>query len=191
MELSHSKIQKAFDWLVLENGENFLASDEHCATRDVFQARLEKMNAVLKDKNEFREITSLIVVIAGEIGNNAFDHNLGNWRDVTGIYYAYDILARCVIIADRGLGIQSTLKRVRPDIQNDCQALTMAFKEIVTSRAPEKRGNGLKLVEKMVLVLGVKLETYSGYGCYRIEDGQTGCLLEEKKYDGVIAVLKF
>lgn len=191
MNIQNPKIQKAFDWLALENGENFLHPDEHCSTRDVFQGRLEKMNTVLRDKNEFHEIASLIVVIVGEIGNNAFDHNLGNWRDAAGIYYIHDIAQRFVIIADRGLGIRTTLKRVRPDIQNDCQALTMAFKEIVTSRAPEKRGNGLKLVEKMVLALGMKLEVYSGYGCYRIEDGQTGCSPEEKIYNGVIAVLNF
>ncbi|MBI4599320.1 hypothetical protein HY732_00170 [Candidatus Uhrbacteria bacterium] len=191
MDMKDARIQKAFDWLGKENGENFLLPDEHCPTRDVFQGRLEKMNILLKNAHELNDIASLIVVIVGEIGNNAFDHNLGNWRDEVGVYFSYDITARCIVIADRGLGVQTTLKRVRPEIQNDCEALTIAFKEIVTSRAPEKRGNGLKLVEKMVLAQNMKLDVYSGAGHYGIEHGETMCSGEEKVYNGVIAVLKF
>lgn len=35
MGIRDFRIQKAFDWLAKENGENFLAPDEHCPTRDV------------------------------------------------------------------------------------------------------------------------------------------------------------
>ncbi|MBI4268253.1 hypothetical protein HY627_00270 [Candidatus Uhrbacteria bacterium] len=191
MNFSNHKIQKAFDWLTRENGEGFLMPDEHCPTRDIFQARLEKMNILLKNDQQLNEVASLVVIIAGEIGNNVFDHNLGNWRDVSGAYYEYDIGARYVVIADRGLGVQATLKRVRPDIHNDCEALTIAFKEVVTGRAPEKRGNGLKLVEKTVLAQSMKLDVYSGGGHYVIEDGQTDCSSQGNNYNGVIAVLKF
>jgi len=49
----------------------------YCKTRDVFQARLETFQSeLLKDKNN--TYASLISAIAGEIGNNSFDHNLGN-----------------------------------------------------------------------------------------------------------------
>ncbi|MEK7648618.1 MAG: hypothetical protein AAB400_01735 [Patescibacteria group bacterium] len=191
MDMKDARIQKAFDWLSKENGENFLSSNEHCSTRDVFQARLEKMNIFLKNEHELNNVASIIVVIIGEIGNNAFDHNLGNWRDEAGVYYSYDMTARCIVVADRGLGVWTTLKRVRPEIHDDCDALTIAFKEIVTSRAPEKRGNGLKLVEKMVLAQNMKLDIYSGAGHYTIEHGQTTCSGEEEIYNGVIAVLKF
>lgn len=191
MDIRDSRIQKAFDWLTRDNGENFLAPDEHCPTRDVFQGRLEKMNIFLKNDHTLNEVASLVVVIVGEIGNNAFDHNLGNWRDEAGVYYVHDIASRYAVIADRGLGVHTTLKRVRPEIQNDCEALMIAFKEIVTSRAPEKRGNGLKLVEKMVLAQDMQLDIYSGAGHYMISGGQTTCASEEKVYNGVIAVLKF
>lgn len=84
MDIRASRIQKAFDWLAKENGENFLMPDEYCPTRDVFQVRLEKMNIFLKNDYTLNDIASLVVVIIGEIGNNAFDHNLGNWRDEAG-----------------------------------------------------------------------------------------------------------
>ena len=191
MDILNPKIQKAFDWLAKENGENFLFSEEHCPTRDIFQGRLEKMNILLKSKSELSEVTPFIVVIVGEIGNNAFDHNLGNWRDEMGVYYYYDSAERYVVIADRGLGLQTTLKRVRPEIHDDCTALTIAFKEVITSRAPEKRGNGLKLVEKMVLAQNMKLDVYSGSGHYAIAHGETKCLSEKITHNGVIAVLEF
>ena len=167
------------------------ASEELCPTRDVFQARLEKMNIFLKREPQLVEIFSLIGAIVGEIGNNAFDHNLGSWRDEAGLYFYYDISSRLVALADRGLGIRTTLKRVRPEIQNDCEALMIALKEVVTSRAPEKRGNGLKLVEKLVLTQNMQLDMYSGFGHYTIKEGVTACSEEERTHEGVIAVLKF
>lgn len=184
-------IKKAFDWLDMDNGVGFLLPEELCATRDVFQARLEKMNIFLKRDEEFCAIAPIIGIIVGEIGNNAFDHNLGNWRDVAGLYFYYDILSRSVVLADRGLGVQVTLKRVRPEIHSDCEALMIALKEVVTSRAPEKRGNGLKLVEKMVLAQNMELDLYSGTGHYAIRQGMTACSQAENAYQGVIAVLKF
>lgn len=184
-------IQKAFDWLLKENGIGFLTSEELCPTRDVFQARLDKLNILLKPEQQLNAIASLVVAIVGEIGNNAFDHNLGNWRDEAGLYFYYDISSRLVVLADRGLGIQTTLKRVRPEIQNDCEALMVALKEVVTSRAPEKRGNGLKLVEKLVLAQNMELDMYSGAGHYTIKQGLTACSGEERSYQGVVAALKF
>jgi len=90
------------------------------------------------------------VAVAGEIGNNSFDHNLGNWPDVPGIFFAYDTQKKVVMLADRGLGILATLKRVKPELNNDKKALEVAFTEILSGRAPESRGNGLKFVRKVV-----------------------------------------
>ena len=55
------------------------------------------------------------------------------------------------MLADRGQGILKTLKRVRPNLKNDKQALKTAFTEIITARAPEERGNGLKFVKNIVI----------------------------------------
>ena len=58
----------------------------HCRTRDIFQARLETLQNKLTDALGI-EIASLITAITGEIGNNSFDHNLGNWPDELGIFF--------------------------------------------------------------------------------------------------------
>src|SRR3989344_9045398 len=50
-------------------------NDVYCQTRDEFQARLEKLQSVL-GSNVPLSAVSLLSAIAGEIGNNSFDHNL-------------------------------------------------------------------------------------------------------------------
>ena len=92
----------------------------------------------------------MIVSVAGEIGNNSFDHNLGNWPDVPGVFFGYDIGRRIIALADRGLGVLETLKRVRPSLADDKEALRVAFTEIISGREPERRGNGLKYVRGVV-----------------------------------------
>lgn len=48
-------------------------------TSAVFGARLLKMQKAIIDSEQNDDFFSLVVAIAGEIGNNSFDHNLGNW----------------------------------------------------------------------------------------------------------------
>ena len=122
----------------------------YCATRDMFEARLRRLDLDLLTIKNLGGKSSLISSSAGEIGNNSFDHNLGRWHDVPGIYFGYDILKRKIVLADRGQGIWQTLRRVRPDISSHVEALKVAFTEIVTGRAPEHRGNGLKYVRRNV-----------------------------------------
>ena len=71
-----------------------------------FSGTLRKDEYLLKREPQLVEIFSFIVTIVGEIGNNAFDHNLGTWRDEAGLYFYYDISSRLVVLADRGLGIR-------------------------------------------------------------------------------------
>jgi len=122
----------------------------YCSNSAVFQTRLIRMQDLLAGVKELAAIFPLIVAIAGEIGNNSFDHNLGNWPDTPGIFFGYDIYKRTIVLADRGLGILTTLKRVKPELMNDEKALEVAFTEILSGRAPENRGNGLKFVRKIV-----------------------------------------
>jgi len=49
------------------------------------------------------------------------------------------------------LGILETLRQVRPGLSSHVAAVEMAFTEFISGRAPEKRGNGLKLVREVVL----------------------------------------
>ena len=53
-------------------------------------------------------------------------------------------------MGDGGLGILATLKRVKPELNTDEEALRVAFTEILSCRSPESRGNGLKFVRKIV-----------------------------------------
>lgn len=122
----------------------------YCPNSAVFQTRLIQMQDLLMEVAELNQIFPLIVAIAGEIGNNSFDHNLGNWPDIPGILFAHDVNKKNIVLADRGLGILTTLKRVRPDLNTDEDALRVAFTEVISGRSPESRGNGLKFVRKIV-----------------------------------------
>lgn len=137
----------AKDW-VLKGTE--LPPQFYCSNSAVFQTRLTQMQDVLMTAPQLSNIFSLVVAVAGEIGNNSFDHNLGNWPDVAGIFFAYDVNKRSIILADRGVGILATLKRIKPELNNDEEALKVAFTEILSGRSPESRGNGLKFVRKIV-----------------------------------------
>src|SRR5260221_5525279 len=137
------------NWATTSHGIE-LQADIYCKTRDTFQARLETFESKL---NRIAPLTtvSLITAVACEIGNNSFDHNLGNWPDIPGIFFGYSMRNRTVVLADRGLGILTTLRRVRPDLANSEEALKVAFTETVSGRYPEARGNGLKFVRSVII----------------------------------------
>ena len=124
--------------------------DVYCQTRDVFQARLETFQAGLSRISPLTTV-SLVTAVAGEIGNNSFDHNLGNWPDIPGIFFSYSMRSRKVVLADRGQGILTTLKRVRPELISADEALKVAFTETISGRFPETRGNGLKFVRSIIV----------------------------------------
>jgi len=137
----------AKDW-VLRSTE--ISSKFYCLNSAVFQTKLTQMQDLLMGVVELSSIFPLLVAMAGEIGNNSYDHNIGNWPDTPGIFFAYDIHKRTIVLADRGLGILATLKRVKPELNTDEEALRVAFTEILSGRSPESRGNGLKFVRKIV-----------------------------------------
>lgn len=182
-----SVIQNGFIW----NKQNTpLPSEVYCPTRDVFQARQDRaLHDLLHKFNE--TISYLLVLIVGEIGNNSFDHNLGSWHDTPGIYFAVDFEERNILISDRGQGVFNTLKKVRPDIKTDKEALRIAFTEKISGRAPERRGNGLKLVKKIIEEQNWKLDFYSGNCLLHIENGIFNFEVLNKKIIGTIALLKF
>jgi hypothetical protein len=111
---------------------------------------------------ETNALAPLLASIVVEIGNNSFDHNIGNWPDTPGIIFAYDLNKRKIVLADRGLGVRTTLSRVRPDIKNDIEALTIAMTERVSGRAPEQRGNGLKFVRNVAITNPIDVSLQSG-----------------------------
>lgn len=160
LEIFSSDLFKfAFDWI--QNNNEFPGMF-YCPNSAVFQAKLSKMERLLMEKPGFERLYSLIVLVAGEIGDNSFAHNLGKWPDVPGIFFGYDIQKGVIVLADRGLGVLETLRRVRPDLTNHVAALKVAFTEFVSGRAPEKRGNGLKSVREVVIAQPIDLFFASG-----------------------------
>lgn len=157
--LTSDLFKLAHKWIA--SGKNF-PEEFYCQNSAVFQSRLVKMENSLMEDKKTRDIFSLIVSVIGEIGNNSFDHNLGQWPDTPGIFFGYDLNKRQIILADRGLGILETLKRARPDLKNHEEALETAFTEIVSGRAPENRGNGLKFVRKVTMQNPINLFFQSG-----------------------------
>lgn len=145
----------------------------YCPTRDVFQARLDTLRILLEKKRALKNSASLLTAIVGEIGNNAFDHNIGNWQDIVGVYFSYDFDAGVIVCADRGQGILATLQKIRPTIATDEEAVRVAFTEKLSGRAPENRGNGLKFVRSVIGAQQWHLEMRSGEAQATINQGFT------------------
>ena len=148
LEIFNSDLMKfASEWI--EDGIEFPGTF-YCLTSSIFNERLIKMEYMLMQKTGYEKLYSLVVLIAGEIGDNSFAHNLGKWPDTAGIFFGYDLEKRIIVLADRGLGILETLRQVRPELPSHVVAMEVAFTEFISGRAPEKRGNGLKLVREVV-----------------------------------------
>lgn len=169
------------------------AHEFYCATRDVFQARLQKLEKTLSKIQKLQENFSLISAISGEIGNNSYDHNLGNWPDIPGIFFAHDVLAQKIVLADRGQGILKTLKRVKPELTNDSEALKMAFTDKVSARAPEARGNGLKFVRKIITKnsFGLLFKTGNAELLLGQNDSELNIAETDTEFHGCFAVITF
>lgn len=189
METSIIKVEK---WLKLETGEKFLSEREYCPTRDIFQARLDKIRQKLEKRPDLKPdyIYPLIAVI-GEIGNNAYDHNLGQWRDVPGIFFDVNFEHKTIVLADRGQGILSSIKNVKPDIINFIEAIKIAFTQTISGRFPEKRGNGLKFVTKIAKDLELEIALYSGDAMAKIKRKILSFRNTDNNIKGVLAVIKY
>lgn len=179
------------DWITASPEKAQMESEYYCPTRDVFQARIDRMVAnLLKEKTISEEDVYIASAIAGEIGNNSFDHNLGKWPDVAGIFFGYDLSGKLeIILADRGQGILATLKKVKPELKNDSAALKTAFTERISGRAPERRGNGLKFVKENIESQKMHLLFISGNAKAELND-KMGIKETESTVKGCLAILK-
>jgi len=180
----------ASDWV---NEEAEFPGTFYCSTSAIFQARLVKMEQLIMKKPGFEKLYSLVVLISGEIGDNSFAHNLGKWPDIPGIFFGYDIEKGIIVLADRGLGILETLRRVRPDLTTHLKAVEVAFTEFLSGRAPEKRGNGLKLVREVVLAQPIDLFFTSGDAEVRIQGANKAFRVTrgERVVRGCLAKIEF
>jgi len=153
-----------FKWITTETNKVDVSGDFYCQTRDVFEARNDKMPEELIKKGLDDSLAYLVYAMAGELGNNAFDHNVGNWPNIMGAFYAFDYDGKdgIIIIADRGVGVLNSLRKAVPDLKDDLDALEMAFTKKISSRVLENRGNGLKFVRGNVSKNNLLLEFFSG-----------------------------
>jgi hypothetical protein len=177
----------SLDESILSNEKiiSILKDQYWCNSRDIFGAKLAGFDNLHKNP--------LLTAICGEIGNNAYDHNLGKWNDVPGLYFNQDFL-HTVVLLDRGQGVYNSLKKVRPQIKDDSEALGLAFVEHVSGREPEHRGNGLKFVADIIRQNKWKLFFQSGKGVIQIKDGQIGVRIttdNEHCTKGCLAVIKY
>lgn len=183
-------IKLAQDWTT--DGSE-IPSMFYCANSAVFQVRLVKMQDALTRSGLLENLLPLVVSIAGEIGNNSFDHNIGKWPDVPGVFFGYDVVKKQVVLADRGLGILSTLGRVRPELKTHTDALRVAFTEVVSGRAPEERGNGLKFVRRVVAENPVSLFFRSGDAELRLKKDNNELFITRSQINdrGCFAVIEY
>ncbi|PIU99152.1 hypothetical protein COS59_01280 [Candidatus Wolfebacteria bacterium CG03_land_8_20_14_0_80_36_15] len=170
-----------------------LSPDHYCYTQDIFRARLDTMASALDRNLDTKNIAALVVAVTGEIGNNSFDHNFGNWPDMLGTFFAYDLNKRVIVLADRGVGVRATLLRMRPDLKDDITALKVAFTERVSGRSPEQRGNGLKFVSNIALKNPIAVSLQSGTAVAEITK-QKGALkvgLADRYIRGTLATITY
>lgn len=164
----------------------------YCATSDVFTIRLKRLESDLEKLSNLNIHPSLLMLMVSEIGDNSYAHNLGNWPDVLGIFFAYDLNKRKIILADRGRGILETLQSVRPELQSHSEALKVAFTEILSGRFPERRGNGLKSVARTIITSDVKLLFRTGDAQLDLKRGDEGPNITKYQFfHGCYAVLNF
>ena len=185
-------VKLARSW-VLSNNPIEPQSDFYCMDASLFQARLSKLKIDLEKIEKLKEIYFLIVAIAGEIGNNSFDHNLGKWPDIPGVFFAYDLREKKIVLADRGQGILKTLKKVKPELNNHLDALKTGFTEIISGRSPESRGNGLKYVREIVTNNDIDLFFQTGDAELKIKKNDSDLNIKKSSisFHGCLALIKF
>jgi excisionase family DNA binding protein len=184
--------QAALDWASSDTGME-PSNDWYCPTSDVFKARLERLAHELLNRESIQALAPLVASAVGEIGNNSYDHNLGNWPDTSGVLFAYDLAKRSVVLADRGVGILATLRRIRPALETHTEALEVAFTEIITGRAPEHRGNGLKYVRRAIGESRTSLRFWTGNAYLSLTAKNTvpGVVESDIFVRGCVAVIDF
>ena len=170
-----------------------ISPDFYCSNSAVFQTRLMRMQDDMLASGKDPGLVSLVGAVVGEIGNNSYDHNLGNWPDVPGVFFGYDIHKGTILLADRGLGILKTLSRVKPSLATHEEAVRVAFTEMISGRAPEERGNGLKFVRKVIAKNPISLSFQTGDAELQIgkESGDLRIIKIKNKIRGCLAVITF
>lgn len=141
----------------------------HCLYRDNFNAQLGHFLLLLQSFGLNQDDAARVTALIGELGNNVFDHNLGNWpTDVVGCLVAMqnypDLHKVEIVIGDPGAGFYGSLKTAFPEISNDIEAIKKGLSGS-TGRVGEERGNGLRLIQEWTIGnFSGKVTIHSGNG---------------------------
>jgi hypothetical protein len=158
-------------------------TEKMCKTRDIFSARLQ---SYVTENKKWLE-----AAIIGEIGNNTFDHNFTYAADhPRGLYCDFNYMDTCIVLADFGRGIRSSLEEVI-SVDSDIEAMEIAFTKRISGRAPEQRGNGLKFVKQTIIENNWYLYYQSGSGCCKIDNKVITFFESEKYFTGCFAIVCF
>ena len=108
-------------------------------------------------------------------------------------FFFWDLNKGKVVLADRGQGILATLKRAEPELKNHQDALLTAFTKVISGRAPEYRGNGLKFVKDVVVANKISLFFQTGDAWFKIQKNDSNIDIQKSavNFRGCLAVIKF
>lgn len=153
------------------------------SNKGIFDARLQSYNLHTE--------LWLFGAVIGEIGFNTFDHNFGfNHSIKKGLYCNFEFDTDSVLLLDCGRGIKDSLTKVRPDLQDDLSAIRVAFTEMVSGRAPEQRGNGLKFVLNSIIQNNWYMYYQSGNAICLADSTGYSFSTSELNYSGCLCLLR-
>ncbi|TSC57867.1 MAG: hypothetical protein Greene041662_874 [Candidatus Peregrinibacteria bacterium Greene0416_62] len=187
----HPLSRQAITWASAVKEPILLSTKQCLETRDVLRAKIDSLTIRLMRQGLKEDRIRLLDAVLSEIGSNAFDHNIGQWRDVPGVFFGIEETEDGVlcVLADRGQGLLTTLRRVRSELTNDAEALRVAFTERLSGRAPEQRGNGLKFVRSILLQDGIDLWYGSGNAAYTVVRREENWMEADPPILGCCAIL--
>ncbi|NCU42282.1 MAG: hypothetical protein EOM19_06225 [Candidatus Moranbacteria bacterium] len=165
----------------------------HCKTQDEFGGRLHRFINIFQNFGMSVDQSRYITTILGELGNNVFDHNWGNWSsDFTGciiLAQRYGGLHQKIqiIVADFGSGFLTSLHPAYPELNDDLSAIEKGLSGF-TGRIGEQRGNGLKMIQNWTIdKFCGKLSIHSGEGLINVDASGIHKKNISKKIRGTIA----
>lgn len=169
-ELGYQTAKKILDSISIPVRKNLNVQELlHCRYRDEFNARLEYFISMFRNFGLKSDDAYRATALVGELGNNVFDHNLGNWpTNISGCIIAaqhYPTFKKIEIaVGDPGVGFYGSLKVAFPNLTNDIQAIKKGLAGY-TGRIDEERGNGLRLIQKWTIQnFSGKVMIHSGNG---------------------------
>ncbi len=155
-ELGYHEAKEGLDKVQVPGRNNINIHEVmHCYYRDEFNARLGRFITMFKNFGLNESDAQRATALVGELGNNVFDHNLGNWpTTVSGCIIAAQHYPTThtieIAVGDPGVGFYGSLKAAFPDVINDIEAIKLGLAGN-TGRIGEIRGNGLKLIQRWTL----------------------------------------